>query len=64
MILPSLPAPPVSVPGSRLRITVVRANSLRAADFGVRGASSDPFCRLEIKDKPGTKRETRRPTSG
>jgi len=59
IVLPMQRAPPVSVPGSRLRVTVVRANSLRAADFDMRGASSDPFCRLEIKDKPASRRETR-----
>jgi len=57
--LPSPSATPISVPGSRLRIAIVRANGLRVADWGIGGGSSDPFCRCEIQGRTETRVETK-----
>lgn len=49
---------PVSRPGSRLLVLVQRATNLRAADCGLLGGKSDPFCACEIAGKPDSGFET------
>ena len=46
LILPPMveEAPPVSMLGSRLKVTVFAAKNLRAADWAMGGGKSDPFC--------------------
>lgn len=61
-VLPPLftDAPAVSEPGSILRVTVIKATFLRAADWSLIGkASSDPYCVCQVPGKPATKFQTR-----
>lgn len=65
-VLPPLipDAPPVSESGSRLRVTVLGAKGLRAADWNILGAAtgvrgtSDPYCRFGVPGKPESKVQT------
>merc|ERR1712232_825797 len=44
----------------KLKVTVVKATDLRAADFHVRGGSSDPYCTCQIEKKPHVKFSTKK----
>lgn len=58
---PLLPdAPTISEPGSRLKVVMISATGLRAADWSLMGGGkSDPFCTCEIAGKPEMKVETK-----
>jgi Ca2+-dependent lipid-binding protein len=48
-----------SAPTSKVKLTVVSATGLRAADWSLRGGSSDPFCIFQLRGKPETKGQTK-----
>jgi len=48
------PAARARGPPARVHVTVFRANNLRAADIGLRGAKSDPYVTVWVKDRPNT----------
>jgi len=55
LILPPMveEAPPVSMLGSRLKVTVFAAKNLRAADWALGGGKSDPFCAVSLVGRDG-----------
>lgn len=49
---------PVQEQGKRLRVKIIGARGLRAADWALTGGKSDPYCVCEIVGKPYSKVET------